>query len=85
MPDNPALIDNIFINTLNKNAIGGNHTSKISDHMPNFLILSKTIEKIRPLKKKCERFFKVRGWGFKADIAEMIVIESDINSTFNDF
>ena len=49
MPDNPALIDNIFINTLNKNAIGGNHTSKISDHMANFRILSKTIEKIRPL------------------------------------
>ena len=85
MPDNPALIDNIFINTLNKNAIGGNHTSKISDHMPNFLILSKTIEKIRPLKKNVRDFSKFKVEAFKADIAEMIVIESDIDSTFNDF
>ena len=37
---NPSLIDNIFINSLEKDITTGNLTSKISDHMPNFMILN---------------------------------------------
>ena len=33
-----ALINNIFINTCNKNVNSGNIIEKISDHMPNFVI-----------------------------------------------
>ena len=72
----PALIDNIFINTLNKNAISGNLTSKISDHMPNFLLLSDTIEKTTPLKKNVRDFSKFKVEAFKADIAKIIGIDS---------
>ena len=37
----PSLIDNIFINSIEFGTISGNLISKISDHMPNFLILDK--------------------------------------------
>ena len=37
----PSLIDNMFINSIEFGAITGNLISKISDHMPNFLILDK--------------------------------------------
>ena len=32
----PSLLDNVFINNLETNAISGNVINKISDHMPNF-------------------------------------------------
>ena len=35
----PALIYNIFINTYNKNVNSGNIKEKVSDHMPNFVII----------------------------------------------
>ncbi|KAG1675725.1 hypothetical protein GQR58_014551 [Nymphon striatum] len=34
----PSLIDNIFINSLQLNAISGNLIDKVSDHLPNFAI-----------------------------------------------
>ena len=34
----PSLIDNIYSNNLENNCISGNITSKISDHLPNFII-----------------------------------------------
>ena len=35
----PSLIDNFFTNALDKNIVTGNLVSKITDHMPNFLIM----------------------------------------------
>ena len=35
----PALIDNIFTNAVDKDIVTGNLISKISDHMPNFIIM----------------------------------------------
>ena len=39
----PSLVDNFFTNVIDKEIISGNFTSKISDHMPNFMIM-KNIE-----------------------------------------
>ncbi len=36
----PSLIDNIFVNSLDKDITSGNLVSKISDHMPNFIIMN---------------------------------------------
>ena len=45
----PSLIDNIFINNIDYSMISGNLISKISDHMPNSLILKNAVEKnIKP-------------------------------------
>ena len=46
----PALIDNIFINTYNKHVNSGNIIEKISDHMPNFVIIREIIDKKKPQK-----------------------------------
>ena len=35
----PSLDDNIFVNLMDKNFISGNIYNKISDHMPNFIIV----------------------------------------------
>ena len=46
-----SLIDNIFINTIEKHIKSGNLTTKVSDHLPNFIIVSNTIDKIKHTKK----------------------------------
>ena len=37
----PSLVDNIFFNSIEYETKSGNITSKISDHLPNFIILEK--------------------------------------------
>ena len=39
----PSLIDNIFVNSLDLKATSGNLITKVSDHMPNFIILERKI------------------------------------------
>ena len=48
---NPALIDNIFINIVEKNVKSGNLTSSISDHLPNYVTISEKGE----MEKKASR------------------------------
>ena len=40
----PSLIDNILINTCTKSLNTGNIIDKISDHLPNFLIIQNLME-----------------------------------------
>ena len=44
----PSLVDNIFTNVTSKNIVSGNLFSKITDHMPNFVI----VQNITVSKKK---------------------------------
>ena len=60
----PSLVDNIFINTLGKEISSDNLVDKISDHMPNFVIVKDILEKkrnrkvkIRDMKKVCKETF----------------------------
>ena len=41
----PSIIDNIFINTIDKKIDSGNSINKVSDHMPNFLLVKDIIER----------------------------------------
>ena len=54
----PSLLDNIFTNNIGHEPISGNLTNKISDHMPNFLILQKfqTSNKTKTQKKRFLKF-----------------------------
>ena len=45
----PSLIGNIFVNSLDLKAMSGNLISRISDHMPNFIILEKNISESKKL------------------------------------
>lgn len=53
----PSLIDNIFINYFENNAWSGNLIAKISDHMPNFLIIDHKVSKMKH-KPEFKRDFK---------------------------
>ena len=61
----PSLVDNIFINTLGKEITSSdNLVDKISDHMPNFVIVKDILEKkrnrkvkIKDMKKFCKETF----------------------------
>ena len=39
------LFDNIFVNTIEKEIHSGNLMSKLSDHLPNFIIMNKITSK----------------------------------------
>ena len=51
----PSLIDNIFVNSLEKKITTGNLVSKITDHMPNFMFMNNHTlgNKKIPHKKRC--------------------------------
>ena len=44
---NPSLIGNIFINTIEHPVVSGNHIDRISDHFPNFIIIENTNQRER--------------------------------------
>ena len=48
----PSLVDNIFINIIDKNLHNGNLLDKLTDHLPNFVIIENTNKKIRKQKIK---------------------------------
>ena len=55
----PSLIDNIFANSIDHSPISGNLTCKISDHLPNFMILQnfdKNIKKTKIRKRNYKHF-----------------------------
>ena len=82
----PSLIDNIFINTLDKNTVSGNLTSRISDHMPNFLILHDLLDKPNHSSKKVRDFSKFDENAFKTDVDKLSPIENlDIDLAFQKF
>ena len=41
----PTLIDNIFVNVIDKEIYSGNLIAKISDHMPNFIVINNFINR----------------------------------------
>ena len=54
----PSLIDNIYSNSLENNCISGNLISKISDHLPNFIISDSVNYKFDTKLTKTERDFR---------------------------
>ena len=52
----PTLIDNIFVNLFNKDLKSGNLVEKVSDHLPNFIIIKKINKKISKQKIKVDIF-----------------------------
>ena len=67
----PSLVDNIFINTLGKEISSDNLVDKISDHMPNFVIVKDILEKKRNRKVKIRDMKKVYKETFLKDLDEI--------------
>ena len=85
----PALIDNIFINTYNKHVNSGNIIEKISDHMPNFVIIREIINKKKPQKlviRDMKNFNKEQYLKYLENIKNLYVIQyKSTNDMYNVF
>ncbi len=77
----PSLIDNIFVNSLGLKAVSGNLINKISDHMPNFLILEKTIPKNNKLSVIKRNFKNFNENDFITDVKQLNF--DNLNNTQN--
>ena len=85
----PSLGDNIFINNTNQ-PISGNIIDKISDHMPNFLILENVANRNNKssCRKRDMRKFdakKIEEDVNNIDLVENINNSNDVNSIYNAF
>ena len=56
MGNRPSLVDNIFINTIGQDVVSGNLTCKITDHMPNFILINDFIQKRNKMKRRVRDF-----------------------------
>ena len=79
----PSLIDNIFINTIEKEIVCGNFISKITDHMPNFMIMLDILPERNRVKRTLRSFSNFKEDEYKKDIAN-INIDKAITTKFND-
>ncbi len=64
----PSLIDNIFVNSLDKNITSGNFLSKISDHMPNFMIMNDHTTSNKKVQNKKRSFKNYNADSYRQDI-----------------
>ena len=64
----PSIPDNIFTNSLEKEIISGNLVSKISDHMPNFMVLKNMTFPKSPLSRRIRCFKNFVLEDYQADI-----------------
>ena len=84
----PSLIDNIFINSIENNAWSGNLISKISDHMPNFVILNKSVSKSKRIPQFKRDFKKFNEDEFVSDVNSVRLLphnSTDLDGKFQHF
>ena len=81
-----TLIDNIFVNFLDKEICSGNLTSSISDHLPQFMFFSYEHNNVTKGKKNWSKFDQEN---FVLDFLEInwdeILITDDVDTSFKDF
>ena len=86
----PSLIDNIFSNAINREIIRGNIIDKISDHMPNFIIIQdykKSELREKYYKRDYSKFDQDK---FNNDLQhdntlQSIIEGDDVNTSYNSF
>ena len=83
----PSLIDNIFVNTIEKEVFSGNLMSKLSDHLPQFIFV-KNINKPKKRHRVVKDFSNFDETSYKADLHNInfnSCHKKDTESLFNDF
>ncbi len=76
----PALVDNIFLNSIDSITKSGNLIPKVSDHMPNFVIIEKSVSKIKPLRKQKRDFRNFNENDYQQDIKEFNFVNISADS-----
>lgn len=86
----PSLIDNIFTNCIEKKITSGNITEKITDHLPNFLIIENIIstKKRKSIRIRDMKMFNEEN--FVSDLQNIPFIDilnstNDIDTSFDTF
>ena len=83
----PSLIDNIFTNAIDKDIVTGNLTDKISDHMPNFILMKKMVFNHKKLQKRtrCFKHFDPKKYNDdidSIDLTPVLLNNSDANEIY---
>ena len=86
----PSLIDNIFTNAVDKDIVTGNLIDKISDHMPNFIIMRNMVFHRKKLQKRtrCWKNFDENKYNEdinEIDLTPVILNHSDANEIYTYF
>ena len=85
----PSLIDNIFINTCTKSLIAWNFIDKISDHLPNFLIIQNLKGERLTQKIQIKNMKNFELETFSADLEKVELMDfsetSNLNQMYNRF
>ena len=86
----PSLIDNIYSNCINREIISGNLIDKISDHMPNFLILQNFKKSELRIKYQKRDYSKFNATKFEKDlnnedITQEMLKTNNVNSRYTIF
>ena len=85
----PSIIDNIFNNTIDKKIDSGNSINKVSDHMPNFLLVKDIIERKKYQKIKIrdmKNFDRKKYLKELEEINTMLLLQYDnVNKMFEIF
>ena len=85
----PTLIDNIFINTIEKEIYSGNLISKLSDHMPNFIIVQNFVSSNRSSKRKYRDFANFNNDSYLSNLSNIridhLLHENSINEIYDNF
>ena len=83
----PTLIDSIFVNTYDKQLFAGNLLDKVSDHLPNFLIINDIKNSLTKRKIVVRDFKKFNKQHYLQDITELNNIDllqcKDVNQMYS--
>ena len=83
----PSLLDNIFTNAIDKDIHTGNLTAKITDHMPNFIIMKNlSFEHKKVCRKvRCYKNFNLESYLLdidSIDLAPKLAQTNDVNEIY---
>ena len=83
----PSLLDNIFTNAIDKDITTGNLTDKITDHMPNFIIMKNLSFEHKKVSRKARCFKKFDLESYlhdidSIDLAPKLAQTTDVNEVY---
>ena len=67
----PSLIDNIFVNSIEKEVYSGNLVDKLSDHLPQFIFVKDILHKPTIKKRVKKDFSNFSEEAFKRDVKDI--------------
>ena len=77
---NPSILDNIFTNAIDKDIVTGNLVDKISDHMPNFILMKNMVFNHKKIHKKTRSFQNFDATKYNEDVGSIDLLPVIMNN-----